>query len=431
MVDSESKPLLKDTIGKVQNSEPADTNNKTADKWRFFSIEPVAMLYFLYLTPAILVGEQYIFKIISAKYNYTVSDANASVCNSDSTSTILQLQQKVQRESSLIMLMLDITSVVPSLVSTLIIGSYSDTKGRKIALLLPPMGAILKCSISAVVIRYNMHYGFLAIGTCLEGMTGLTPTLVTGCFAYLADVTTMESRSMKVTILAVLIGMSMSVSQFVSGYMINAVGYLYSNVFLIGINLLNMLYIFFILPKVQRKKSVILNVFHLLSKCVKLYIYDNGTNRRWKLQLNFLLLLVTGMVVLAGADATTYFLRGRPLCFGPDRVGLFAGGASLAVNFGSLVGAKLIGERIGDLWLMVVSCFSGIGGALILMFTQTVWMLALCKFYFLAVFQVTLSITFCFLHSLCPVFLRYFVPFMHFIANFSVTLSYLISTLYE
>ena len=379
-----------DTKALIQNGTPEDEDNKEYARVRWITVEPVILMYFIYFSPGLLLAEQYIFKVISAKYNYS-DHGNLSMCASDNESVYnLHLQQKVQSESSHILLVLGASGRLISIFSTLFLGAFSDYGGRKISMIVPLVGTVLKCLVFALVIWLKLNYWFLAIGTTIEGLTGYIGALLTGCFAYIADVSPTKSRTIRVTILEVCIGVASALSQFASGFLIDAIGYLFTFLALLIITVLNILYIIFLVKETRTRENSD-GKYHLFSfnrviECTRLYTKDDGTNRRWKLQLAILTMTVVGMVSISSTDVRTYFLKGKPLCFSEIQIGLFSGILNLSQNFGSIVVVMLLGRRLGDKGLMILGCLSGLASMLLMTFVQNTWMLALGKKFYGIIF---------------------------------------------
>ena len=370
-MEPEAKPVLNEPF----ECRPSDP------KRRWITVEPVILLYFIYFSPSLLLAEQYIFSVISKEYNYT-DQGNLSMCSNDSESlSLIHLQQKVQSESSKILLVLGAVGRLLSVFSTLLLGAYSDFGGRKIAMIVPLVGTIVKCLLFALVIGLKLHYWYLLIGVILEGALGSIGGILTGCFAYISDVTSTKTRMVRITILEVCIGVASAISQFASGYLIDAIGYLYTFLILVVITLVNILYVLFMVKETRRRMdpSVRLFSFKRLKECTDLYMKDNGTNRRWKLQLAIWTMVVVGMVTISKTDTQTYFLKGAPMCFNAVNIGFFSGAISLVSNMGSLVGASLFGRFLGDKGLMILGCISGMASMIMFTFVVNIWMIVVGK----------------------------------------------------
>ena len=83
-------------------------------------------------------------------------------------------------------------SGVPSLVTGLLIGSWSDKVGRKPAIILPCFGATVDMSVTLIVIYFDLPLYVLFAGSFFNGMTGYFPAIILATMAFIAD-TTQES----------------------------------------------------------------------------------------------------------------------------------------------------------------------------------------------------------------------------------------------
>ena len=368
-----------DSADQDKDSSVEENKNSKGNtsKSRVITTELAILLYVMYYSPNMLLSQQYILSEVSKEYNYSTKDSNESAClNAGEHTNLTSLQMKVQGKSSQVMLVLGLSSSLLSIFSTLFLGAYSDSRGRKVSLLIPLGGALCKCTAYTVVVRFNLPYWYLVIGAVLDGFGGFWTAFLMACFAYIADISATANRTLRITILEVCTGVAMACSNFASGYLIAAVGYLYSFIILFCMNIANIVYIVFVLPepKLTREKP---SIGKVLSASAKIYMKDEPNKRRWKLQLVTLIMVVTGMVSLAKYDTQTYFLRGRPLCFSPVQVGYFTGGFNLAQNLGSLLAVALFGRKLGDMGILILGCIFGIITMAYFAFVQNIWMVSL------------------------------------------------------
>ena len=344
-----------------------------------FGVEVVIILTALYGTPNLLIEEQYIYNFLQREYNFS-NDTSKYLRNGVNFS-YTEFQQDVQARSSQIMLILTVTTSVLSMFVCLFLGSYSDAKGRKLIMVVSLLGSTIKSSILMLVAVLGVSYWYLLIGHVIDGLCGSYAALVTMCFAYGADVSNKDKRSLKVTILEVCLGLSAAAGTYSTGFIIQAVGYAFSFSITVALNVLNLFYTIVILPISTHEedpngKQSIYN--HFVS-CFKLYFKDNKTNRRWKLQYNLIMLFTLSLVFTSKTDSQTYFLKGEPLKLDETEVGVFTGTMILVHYFGCILAVMFLGPKIGDFWLIVMGCISGTLQFAMLAFTSVLWMLITSK----------------------------------------------------
>ena len=239
MESDEEKPLLEETGAEVK----VDTLNEPQKRW--LTVEPIILLYYIYYSPCLLVADQYIFNSLSEKYN--LNSSNNSVCGCNNQSGQGNVEEQVQSESSRVMLVLNSVGTVTAMASSLFFGAYSDDGGRKVVNTLPMVGSMLKSDCFLLVISLKLSYWYLVIGMFIEGFFGSILTCLMGCYAYIADISSVERRTFRVTLLEVFVGASTAVSQLISGYLIKSIGYFYIFLILFICTLLNLTYTLYVL----------------------------------------------------------------------------------------------------------------------------------------------------------------------------------------
>ena len=373
----EGKQLLMDS--QSTEEEPKKNNGFIID------IEPIMFLYAFYISAHQLYVEQYIYMIISKEYNYTTPSENATVCTNDSLHSDLIMQQKVQSESSKVMLKITIAATLPAIISTLLLGPYCDQFGKKLPINITCFGAVFKCVTFAVVIATDASYWWFLFGCIVEGMTGFWFTFNMACYSYCGEVTSKENRTWKVTVVEVSNFVGIGLGQLLTGPIIHSIGYMYPFIILALLTGLASLYVILFLPDtIHNSDTLITKMKHILDKSyietyAAIYLHNDSTNRRTKLILYLLMIVIVVPMVLARIDAQTYFLKGAPLCFTPNQVGYFTGGMTLFQGLSNLGLVFFCEKLIGDLWILVIGFTSGILYTVTFTFVDSFQMLMLSK----------------------------------------------------
>lgn len=137
------------------------------------------------------------------------------------------------------------------------LGSYTDRKGRRFALMLPMIGVICRCLIFIIQQITSLPLEVTIIGTLLDGIGGTSNVLRVTVYAYIADEAEVWNfnRSEKILLADTFYTFLQAGLQVAMGYMIQAVGFTWPFVMLIGIHVINLLYTIFLLPE-SRPKTV-------------------------------------------------------------------------------------------------------------------------------------------------------------------------------
>ncbi|XP_038211169.1 proton-coupled folate transporter-like [Zerene cesonia] len=208
--------------------------------FNFFTVEPFLLCYILpSVISALAVQKLNMVKACRVDLNYSESiceDAVAGEFNDNITIAALDGAQKLVADMSAWQEPLQ--SGLPAII-ILFVGAWSDKTGnRKTLMLVPIVGEI----ISAIGLILATYY-FLEWPLWITGLIESLPSAVfggrsialMGSYSYIADVTTVESRTFRVGIVAVIVTLGIPFGSSISGVLTEAVGYY--GIFGIGLGL--------------------------------------------------------------------------------------------------------------------------------------------------------------------------------------------------
>lgn len=370
----------------TSNHASPDENKEDSGKWhgtinigRRITVEPIMILYFCAFAPSVPLNEQFMYEQISERHNFTLLHNTSSQCDIDVNSTEFRQQQLVQSEASHWMTYLNIAGLIPELMVIILLGPYSDKAGRKIAMYLPIIGAILRLLVTLLVIALKLPLETLLLGAFLEGLSGGIVAIIMACFAYIADITSLDKRAIRIFLLEVMIGVGIVISNVGMGYAIKALGYFYPYLILLCFHVANLAYTYFLVKEsIPRQSGARFFSTSHLQKMMSLFGKDDGTNRRWKLQALMLVLFLAAAIDNGNMDINSYKMLKTPLCFTSVLIGYY-----VAVNYSCkmILGAitvKLLLRHIYDVGLIVLSLASSAGYSILFAFADTRLWVFLC-----------------------------------------------------
>ena len=203
-------------------------------------------------------------------------------------------------------------SIIDSKLRSLSLGPWSDRVGRKYALVMSMSGVILEASVY-LICHYipSLPVEYSLIGSLMEGLAGGTIGLFALCAGYISDITTLDNRTFRMTIVFSMYGLGKLVGIYVGGAVYKDFGY--DTLFWIWLisNLITLIYAMLrlenVVPKgsneiqVMTKKEAfkaLLSLKHLLT-AMKLVARKREGHRRgavWSL----IIVMAIGISVLAG-----------------------------------------------------------------------------------------------------------------------------------
>ena len=260
---------------------------------------------------------------------------------------------------------------VPAFIMSILIGGYSDSAGRKVAMVLPLVCTSVRLFLLIIIAFFDLHIGFLIPANMCEGFGGGITTLLMASFSYISNITSSRNRSTRI----VLVELTMSVAGVSSflyvGYAIKLFGYVWIFVAFLGLMFIGLCYVVFILQEVRPTSANPTDKAHLLTtehfkRVLALYLKDDaeGSGRHWKLRFTFLVMAITIALQYGYVDIQTFFMLSPPLCFNSVWIGYFFAAALAVKILTTLVVTHIFVRYTGDLILIVVGLLFGIGDQL-------------------------------------------------------------------
>lgn len=165
-------------------------------------VEPLLFLVMLSQFPLMILNPQYVLrrelKKLTGNDSITVSKNSCSVIpfhnisdvdGVDGVDPVTGNYTLAQSAAALFDLQSSIVSSVPAMFVVMLIGPYSDKRGRKIAIILPLLGSMLSSLNTFLNAYFQWPVEMLFIGHFIYGCTGFWVTMFMGCIAFIADVT--------------------------------------------------------------------------------------------------------------------------------------------------------------------------------------------------------------------------------------------------
>lgn len=363
---------------------------------RCITVEPVQFLYWLYMSASIPLISQFVHHQVEKKYN--ASHISLPCSDRIRNSSDYELADRIQSDASNWLLYLNLCAMIPGLLSTVILSAYSEHRGRKFVMMLPLIGAFLRVVTCFVVFIIDLPIAVLIVGAVLDGMLGMSCTMLMLCFSYLADITDRSQRSLRVVLLELCAGLAFIVSNLGIGYAIFYLGYTWTFAIIIGIIVLNFVYVACFLEEslvletsiqglsergshvVGARQSYSRSIFQPFLLMVRLYMTEGRYKRLWELRLTAVILGVVSIVQLGRMPVQTLFMLAYPLCCNSVVIGYFYSCSYLVTNFTNVIMTKLFAGKLGDLGLMFIGCLFGITFQLVFGFSFNILMLFMGRF---------------------------------------------------
>ncbi len=278
---------------------------------------------------------------------------------------------------------MSLVNFVPYMTMLLVIGSYSDTHGRKIALILPILGSSIKILLDMAIVYFDLPVWCFLFGV-VEYCFGGIYTLFVACFAYIADTVPKEMRATRMAIIdATIIGVS-AVGHFLVGYLIRWVGYFYPYLFCLGGKFITLIYAIFFIPETrntnttsndnQGKPTCLANFY----KGLRIYAIDDGTKRMWQLLLFMAVYFLAELIHYT--DVLTLFELNAPLCWNSVYIGYFSAFNDILKCIAIIIAAFLLTKWFSVKTLFLIGIISACLHRVYIAFVISTVMMFLCKY---------------------------------------------------
>lgn len=191
---------------------------KMAHVLNLISIEPAIFMQTFTWGLQMVITQNLLIEKVCRDLEYSV-DVCAKIDN------FPQAENAVQTKVSELNMALSMLSALPSIVLALFIGPWSDKNGRKPLMLLPLFGFM----VSTFVWILNVYYmewpaKYLLVSGVYSFFGGIACLLI-GMYSYLADVTSLRSRTTRIGLLDIFLFAGIPSGTFLSAYIFKYFGY--------------------------------------------------------------------------------------------------------------------------------------------------------------------------------------------------------------
>ena len=115
-----------------------------------------------------------------------------------------------------------ISGLLTMLLTTISVSVWSDFVGRRSALLVSFLGYFLQSLLFSSTIAFDLSMKLLLVSVFLSSFGGGLASILAVSFSYIADTTSVESRTFRIVIGDLFVGIGTILSNLSSGYWIEA-----------------------------------------------------------------------------------------------------------------------------------------------------------------------------------------------------------------
>ncbi|XP_065175419.1 proton-coupled folate transporter-like [Sycon ciliatum] len=158
-------------------------------------------------------------------YSHYSNGAHSDNASNASNASTCGLVSSVSAHTSHFIFYLTLSSILPGALSTLLLGRWSDSSGRKLLMALPAAGAAFNAIVSLLVYKLTWNINILLLGGLGAGLLGSYAMFNQASFAYVADISSAQHRTRRLGILEAMIYLGMTTGSEVGGVWTEQHGY--------------------------------------------------------------------------------------------------------------------------------------------------------------------------------------------------------------
>ena len=275
-----------------------------------------------------------------------------------------------------------IANKVPAIVVTLMFGSLTDRFGRKVGVCLPAVGYSLQCIFAIFIIKYNLNPYYFILANFISGIFGDFTGIIASCFSYVADISSLKWRSLRIGVIEGSIAFAGSAGDFLGGYWLNQIhcNYIPPLIFCVACNLSIVAYMVLLVPesltRSEREKIVNKNPKGIKKYAQGFKLLCGGLPpvSTWKVYVAMLMDILIVLNVWGNNLLSVYFLKTPPFSFNPQQIGLYQAIRSISQGLASIFIVGLLAAlKVNDAWTMLIAALISGGCSMLIGFSSKAW----------------------------------------------------------
>ncbi|XP_076098381.1 lysosomal proton-coupled steroid conjugate and bile acid symporter SLC46A3-like [Mytilus galloprovincialis] len=322
----------------------------------------VMIALFMYSTVcSVVVETQYAYYAVQRERNVTGSVSRDTSCTANKSTSQYLLQQEIQRETAQWNAYGHIASAFPALIMTILVGSWSDKIGRRVALIIPILGLIFKCSFLAISVQLEWNIYYLLIPFFVDGIAGTSVGFISAALSFTADLTKYgKTRTFGIVLVEMTLGLGVTTANITSGYLIRYTGFLYSVVACLSVTILTLILIIFLPETVQSKKNFqSVSQIQYFKNSINFYIHKGPS--RWKYIILAASFSLSVMPTIGRNNVQIFYLLNSPYCWSSVLIGWFGAARSVSELIIGLGLVRLLRKCMSERQMLFAGTLSAIG----------------------------------------------------------------------
>ena len=293
---------------------------------------------------------------------------------------------EVEGESTRLVFYVTVTDIVTSVTAGLVIGPLTDRYGRKIALLLASFSSLLGTVVLICTVYLSLDLHYFILTSFVSASLGGYLVISMATLAYIADVSTLQTRTLRIGVLQAVQNVAQTLAFVTSGVWLQETQCDFRPLVwvMVACYFLSILYTIFMFPESlsyrQRMNRTVHKTKRLSAIWSGLQLFFRPKLVTAKLWVGLLALCVAQVNLNGAGLISTYFFIHKPLHWHPDQIGYFGSYNSILHGAMLTVGLPIaVVLGLSDLFLCIAALLISSGAYTLIGLVTTSWQMYASK----------------------------------------------------
>ena len=286
--------------------------------------------------------------VIYTKLCYRLT-TNKTLCNDPyQAKHLAHSHPEIESETSLWIMYLNIAQIIPMIFTSMVFGSYIDSRGFTLPLRLSLVGAIISSAWTAVCAHMlPWHHGFLFFTAVVMGVTGgIGGALLTG-HAYVIRDSTEATRGVRIAVLHSALAVAFMMGTFTSGLVIDRLGLDWLFIFSAMVGVIGILDVVFRLrePRITTTQQEFISLWKRVKEYAGCITRIRPDSKRLYMHL-MMLAFVLSFCAMMGVIDVEYLYLTKEKGMTNEQLGIYMGTGFAITVLGNVLGTYVLNNKI-------------------------------------------------------------------------------------
>ena len=191
----EKQRMLETSLEYGTSSSPnGSSKSEVVTREHKITVEPIMLLYQLGVSSLRTTTEQFAYDRFLSEWDGNDAGNSTDDISIGCGDIMKQQELDAQAQTAKFLVAYDLALLLPGILLAFWVGSYTDRYGRKLMMLTPLLGIIVRALCSFLVADFEWSVYVLFVGVLCDALSGGPCVFSTTVYAYIADISGIGSR---------------------------------------------------------------------------------------------------------------------------------------------------------------------------------------------------------------------------------------------